>query len=73
MSTKYTGTKRMAIKVEASMPPMTAVPMALRLAAPAPDAIARGTTPRMKAKEVMRMGRKRRRDDSTAASRRGMP
>ena len=55
------------------MPPKTTVPMACWLAAPAPPATMRGTTPRMKAKEVMTMGRKRRRVASTAASVMDMP
>ena len=54
--------------VAASMPPNTVVPMDWRLAAPAPVANISGTTPRMKAKAVMRMGRSRRRAASIAAS-----
>ena len=50
------------------MPPKTTVPMACWLAAPAPPADSNGTTPKMKAKEVMTMGRKRRRVASIAAS-----
>ena len=42
--------------VAASMPPNTVVPIDWRLAAPAPDATISGTTPRMKAKAVMRIG-----------------
>ena len=57
-----------AMKVAASMPPNTPVPMDLRAAAPAPVALTRGKTPRMKAREVMTMGRKRRRAPSRAAS-----
>ena len=55
------------------MPPMTPVPMARRLLAPAPVAMAMGTQPRMKAREVMTMGRRRRRAASTAASHGGHP
>ena len=54
--------------VEAIMPPATVVPTELRAAAPAPVAKANGSTPRMKAIEVMRMGRKRMRAASRAAS-----
>ncbi len=50
------------------MPPKTAVPRAWRLAAPAPVATIMGTTPRMKANEVIRIGRKRRVEALTAAS-----
>ena len=49
----------MARKVAVSMPPITPVPMAFWLPEPAPEEIARGTTPRMKASEVIRMGRRR--------------
>ena len=45
--------------VEASMPPATVVPTELRAAAPAPVAYASGSTPRMKAIEVIRIGRSR--------------
>jgi len=41
--------------------------------APAPEASISGTTPRMKAKAVIRIGRKRRRADSSAASSIPMP
>ena len=43
----------------ASIPPNTAVPTARCVAAPAPEAITRGTRPRMKAKEVIITARKR--------------
>lgn len=43
----------------ASMPNTTLMPMARRLDAPAPVLTASGTQPRMKASEVMMMGRKR--------------
>ena len=60
------------------MPPKTTVPMACWLAAPAPEAPSNGTTPRIKANDVITIGRKRRRVASTAASaarrrRRGSP
>ena len=54
--------------VAASMPPNTVVPIDCRLAAPAPVANISGTTPRMKAKAVMRIGRRRRRAAIIAAS-----
>ena len=41
------------------MPPNTVVPIDWRLAAPAPAANISGTTPRMKAKAVIRIGRSR--------------
>ena len=49
------------------MPPMTPVPVEWRAPAPAPVEIASGSTPRMNASEVIRIGRKR----SRAASMRG--
>ena len=42
-----------------SMPEKTAMPITLRASAPAPDAVSSGTTPRMNAKAVIRIGRKR--------------
>ena len=68
MSTKKSGTKRMARAVAESMPPITAVPMAIWPPAPAPWAMASGSTPSTKASEVMRMGRSRMRAASSAAS-----
>ena len=50
------------------MPPKTTVPSDCWLAEPAPVAVRSGTTPRMNAIEVIRIGRKRRRVASTAAS-----
>src|SRR5690606_38683844 len=58
-STKNNGTKKMARKVEASMPPITPVPTAFCAPEPAPLAMASGSTPNMKASEVIRMGRRR--------------
>jgi len=55
------------------MPLDTAMPIDLRELAPAPVASTSGITPRMKAKEVMRMGRKRARAASSAASMTGLP
>src|ERR1700687_2802245 len=54
--------------VAAIMPPNTVVPTETRPAAPAPRATTSGTTPRMNASEVIRMGRSRMRAASMAAS-----
>ena len=43
------------------MPKNTPVPMAWRLAEPGPLAMTMGSMPKMKASEVIRMGRKRNR------------
>ena len=45
--------------VATSMPENTVMPITLRASAPAPDAVSSGTTPRMNAKAVIRIGRKR--------------
>ncbi len=50
------------------MPPMTAVPSACCAPAPAPLPVTIGTTPRMKASDVIRMGRRRMRAAVMAAS-----
>ncbi len=47
-------------KVTPNMPLKTAVPRVRRISAPAPTATTSGTTPRMKAKEVIMIGRSRR-------------
>ncbi|MNR41494.1 hypothetical protein D3C85_1598890 [compost metagenome] len=73
MRRKKSGMKKMAIKVAASMPPITGQPRAWRLAAPAPLEVTSGTQPRMKASDVMAMGRKRSRAASNADSRRLIP
>ncbi len=67
------GVKIRPKKVTPSMPLKTVTPSGTRISAPAPLATARGTTPRIKAKAVMRIGRKRVRDASTMASTRLMP
>ena len=54
--------------VTPSMPANTASPSARRISAPAPSAITSGTTPKMNANEVIRIGRSRSRTASTAAS-----
>ena len=55
------------------MPPITEVPMAIRLFAPAPVAKASGSTPKMKAVLVIRIGRKRMRAAASAASMMRLP
>ena len=57
--TKNSGTKKIARKVAVKVPPTTARPMAFWPPAPAPVAIARGSTPKTKAKLVIRIGRSR--------------
>ena len=59
--------------VTSDIPAMTAVPRIRREAAPAPAAIQSGTQPRMKAKEVMRIGRRRSLAPSSAASASDLP
>lgn len=54
--------------MDSTVPPSTAVPMAWRLAAPGPVPSASGSTPKPKASEVIRMGRRRRRTASSVAS-----
>ena len=51
MTSKNVGTKNTDNTVDVSMPPKTAVPSDRRLAAPAPAATTRGTTPRMNAND----------------------
>ena len=65
---KNSGTKKIARNVAASMPPMTPVPIECRAPAPAPVEIASGSTPRMNASDVIRIGRKRSRAASIAAA-----
>ena len=73
MKTKKTGTNRTARIVAEIMPPSTPVPMACWLFDAAPEAMARGTTPKMKASEVMTIGRKRSVDASMVASTSDLP
>ena len=68
MVTKNTGVRNKPNNVTPSMPENTAMPMAWRISLPAPLAVTSGITPMMKAKEVIRMGRKRNRQASIAAS-----
>src|SRR3954464_15639377 len=71
--TKNTGTISRARITTATMPPITTVPSDCWLAPPAPWAIAIGSTPQMKARPVIRIGRKRRRQASMVASTSGLP
>ena len=73
MILKNSGTKKIARKVAASIPPITPVPTDWRAPAPAPVEIASGSTPRMKASEVIRIGRNRSRAASSAAAEVDMP
>ncbi len=59
--------------VAASMPPMTTVPRIRRETAPEPVAVQSGTQPRMKANEVIKIGRNRMRAPVSAASMRDLP
>ena len=70
---KLPGMRKTPMKVATSMPKKTAVPMTFCAPAPAPLAVISGTTPRMNANAVIRIGRKRSRADSSAASSTGMP
>ena len=73
MAKKNNGTKKIPSTVAPSIPYTTLVPTEWRLAAPAPLDSNNGTTPRMKAKEVIRIGRNRSRAASRAASRVDIP
>src|SRR5713101_5226691 len=64
---------KIAIEVAANMPTITTVPRMRREEAPAPEAIHNGAEPKMKANEVIRMGRKRKRAPSSAASIKSRP
>ena len=50
------------------MPKNTAMPTAWRISEPAPEEMTSGSTPRMNANEVIRIGRSRSRQASTTAS-----
>ena len=67
-TTKNSGTKNTDSSVALSMPPITPVPIEFWLAEPAPEASTSGSTPRMNASEVIRMGRNRRCAASSTAS-----
>jgi hypothetical protein len=68
-----TGIRKMAMKLAASMPPMTVKPMTCLDSAPAPLALANGTHPRMNAKLVIKIGRNRSLAPSSVASSNGLP
>jgi hypothetical protein len=63
----------MPTKLASNIPPITVVPMICRATDPAPEAVHSGTVPRMNANEVIRIGRKRSRAPSSAASTSGLP
>ena len=65
--------KKTPIAVAAIMPPMTPMPIEFWAPEPALLAKASGATPRMKANDVMRMGRRRCRAASSVASTRPIP
>src|SRR6516165_12623534 len=65
---KNGGTNSTATQVDAIIPVNTVMPIDTRALAPAPLASTSGTTPRMKASEVITIGRKRERAASVAAS-----
>ena len=73
MTKKKTGVRNRPKTVTPSMPLKTAVPNARRISAPAPLATTKGTTPKMKASEVIKMGRSRILQASTTASCGGLP
>ena len=70
---KKTGVKKMPNSVTPNMPLKTAVPSARRISAPAPLATTSGTTPRIKAKLVIMIGRRRKRQASRVAWCSGCP
>jgi hypothetical protein len=70
---KNVGANTTATIIDARMPPITPVPIARRLLAPAPLAIASGTQPKPNASEVMTMARKRAPAAASAASRADIP
>ena len=59
--------------VEDSIPEKTVMPIDFLAAAPAPDEVMSGTTPRMKANEVIKIGLNRRLEASSAALTMSMP
>jgi hypothetical protein len=72
-ATNDTGAKTIASAVAPTVPPTTAVPIAMRFAAPAPAAMASGSVPRAKAIEVITIGRSRSCAALTAACSAEMP
>lgn len=71
--TKNRGTKKIASTVAEIIPPITPVPTACWLPEPAPWLIAIGNTPKIKASEVIKIGRNRWREASSVASTRSLP
>ncbi len=67
-TTKNTGTKKIAGIVAVTIPPITPVPTAFCAPEPAPELITSGITPRMNARDVIRIGRRRIRTASSVAS-----
>lgn len=67
-TTKNTGTKKIAVIVAVTIPPITPVPTAFCAPEPAPELITSGITPRMNARDVIRIGRRRIRTASSVAS-----
>ena len=64
---------KMAMALAAVIPPITALPITWREIAPAPVALQSGTQPKINAKEVIRMGRRRSLAPSRAASAYDLP
>ena len=73
INTKKDGMRITPITVAVIIPANTAIPITLRASAPAPDAVSNGTTPRMKANDVIRIGLKRSLAPSSAASNTAYP
>ena len=73
MNTNNTGTTKIASELAASIPPATVQPMVFRASAPAPDEKANGNTPRMKASDVMIIGRRRNCTASSVAATMSIP
>lgn len=65
--------KRVPTSDVINIPAKTAIPNEIRLAAPAPVETTSGKTPRIKANEVIRIGRRRTFPASMAASEIGFP
>src|SRR5215813_1943436 len=70
---KLPGMMNTPMKVATNIPKNTLVPITFCAPAPAPLAFISGTTPRIKANAVMRIGRKRRRAEVSADSSKDIP
>src|SRR3984957_20150988 len=66
--TKSIGTRKIAKAVENATPTIVTVPIRRRATPPAPRAVHSGIRPKMKANEVIRIGRRRERAPFRAAS-----